>query len=251
MLAIERRQQIVEILRRDRRVVVGELSSQFAVTEETIRRDLKKLKAEGLISRTHGGAIAVEPEPEDRPYFVRQTINIAAKRQIAARAATLVKSGNALMIDSSSTAYEVLRFLEDLNDLTIITNSVRILANPNVTKHTIISVGGELRRHSMTFVGPIANQALTQFNADVALVSCKAMSVNGGGMDASAADAEVKRAFIGNAQHVCLLVDGDKFDGTALIRVSSFEPIDVVITDRAPNQAWADFLAREHVELMY
>lgn len=251
MLAIERKQQILEMVRRDRRVIVAELSQKFAVTEETVRRDLNKLKSEGLISRTHGGAVAAaETEPEDPPYQIRLTTNIAAKRQIAARAAALVKSGNVLMIDSSSTAYEILPLLQDLHDLTIITNSVRIIANPNVTKHTIISVGGELRRHSMTFVGPVANQALAQFNGDLALISCKALSMEGGLMDGSVPDAEVKRAFVKNARSVCLMVDGDKFDGTALIGVSSFEPIDVVVTDRPPSQVWTEFLAREHVELM-
>ena len=250
MLAIERKRQILEMLDRDQQVVVTELSQKFGVTEETVRRDLHKLNSEGLLDRTHGGAVARKVDPEDVPYWIRQTTNSAAKRQIATRAATLVQNGNALVIDSSSTAYEVLHQLQRFNDLTIITNSVRIISNPTATKHTIISVGGELRRRSMTFVGPVANQAIAQFNADLALISCKALSQKGGVMEVSVPDAEVKRALIQSARRVCLLVDGDKFDETALVGVCSFEPIDVIVTDRQPRDTWPDFLARQGVELM-
>ena len=251
MLAVERKQLVLDTIRRDRAVVVTELARRFGVTEETVRRDLHKLEKEGLVSRTHGGAVACESETEDLPYFTRQTTNIEAKRQIAVHAARLVESGAAVMLDSSSTAFAVLPRLKDHADLTLITNSVRIIANPNVTNHAIMSVGGELRRRSMTFVGPLARQAITQFNVDYALISCKALSQRGGVMDASVADAEIKRAFIGSARHVCLLVDGDKFDGSALIEVCSFAPIHTVITDRAPSDSWREFLAAQKVELIF
>ena len=249
MLAVERRNLVLESLRRDRTVVVSELARRFAVTEETVRRDLGKLEREGLVTRTHGGAVA--SDTEDLPYRTRQTSNIEAKRRIAVQAARLVASGSAVMLDSSSTAFEVLPRLKDHKDLTLITNSVRIIANPDVTDHAIMSVGGELRRRSMTFVGPLARQAISQFNVDDALISCKALSQTGGVMDASVADAEIKRAFIASARRVCLLADGDKFDGSALIEVCALERIHTVITDRAPSEAWQAYLAESHVELLY
>jgi DeoR/GlpR family transcriptional regulator of sugar metabolism len=253
MLALERRQNVLESLRRDRSVVVTDLARRFGVTEETVRRDLQKLEKEGLVSRTHGGAVSPEPtvEGEDLPYLTRQTTNSEAKRRIALHAAQLVPHGAAVMLDSSSTAFEVLPRLKDHRDLTLITNSVRIVAHPGVTDHAILSVGGELRRRSMTFVGPVARQAIAQFNADYALISCKALSQAGGVMDASVADAEIKRAFIAGARRVCLLVDGDKFDGSALTEVCSFEPIHTVITDRAPSESWRRFLTARKVELIY
>jgi DeoR/GlpR family transcriptional regulator of sugar metabolism len=251
MLAIERKRHILELVNRDRRVLVGDLSRTLGVTEETIRRDLHKLEREGSLNRTHGGAVAREGEIEDLPFKTRQTTNIQAKKVIARLAVRRVRSGDALMLDSSSTVYETLSQLESFADLTIITNSVRIIAEPNATRHHIMSVGGELRRRSMTFVGPLANQAIRQFNADLAFISCKALSLTGGIMDASVPDAEVKGAFIQAARHVCLLVDADKFDQTALITVSALSVIDTIITDREPSEAWRDLLAREAVELIH
>jgi DeoR/GlpR family transcriptional regulator of sugar metabolism len=174
MLAVERRQKILDLVFRNRSVQVTDLSRNFGVTEETIRRDLQVLDGNGLLNRTHGGAVARETEAEDLPYRMRQVTNIEAKRRIALRAAELVQNSNAVMIDSSSTAFEVLGALKDHHDLTLITNSVRITAEPGATHHTIVSVGGELRKQSMTFVGTLATQAIAKFNADIALISCKA-----------------------------------------------------------------------------
>ncbi|KQT46360.1 hypothetical protein ASG43_12125 [Aureimonas sp. Leaf454] len=251
MLPVERKQRIRDIVLRDRRVVVAELSQQFGVTDETVRRDLQALEREGLIERTHGGAIARDVEIEDLPYPVRQGINLPAKRRIALSARRLIKDGDAVMIDSSSTAFQLLPHLREHKDLTLITNSVRILGEPALVDHTIMSVGGELRQQSMTFVGPLAVQALGRFNADIAFISAKAISMTSGLMDASVADAEIKRAFVRHARQVCLLVDGDKFDGVGLISVCDFEPVAIVVTDRKPSDAWIDFLAARQVRLLY
>jgi DeoR/GlpR family transcriptional regulator of sugar metabolism len=252
MLAIERKNKIVDLITRERKVVVSALSQEFGVTEETVRRDLNQLEKDGLLSRTHGGAIARvrNGEAEDLPYDARHSINIGAKQAIGAKAATLVSDGASVMIDSSSTAYEALNVLKGHRDLTLITNSVRILSEPDLTTHTIMSVGGELRRRSMTFVGPVATQAIAQFNADVALISCKALSPAGGIMEANVPDAEVKRAFIRSARRVCLLVDGDKFDQTALITICDFGPIDVVVTDRMPASPWLELFERHQIRLV-
>lgn len=251
MLAVERKRLILEMILRDRRVIVGELSERFGVTEETVRRDLQKLEEEGLLHRTHGGAVALQSAQEDLPYPLRQTINLTAKRRIAERAATLVQDGAAVMIDSSSTAFEVLPFLRNHHDLTIITNSVRLPVDPAAAGHSIVSAGGELRHQSLTFVGPLAIQALSRFNADIALISCKGMSRSAGIMDASIADAEIKRAFISHARHICLLVDGDKFDGGGLISVAGFDAVTTVITDRKPSDDWIAHFAEIGVRLIY
>jgi DeoR/GlpR family transcriptional regulator of sugar metabolism len=251
MLAVERRQKILDLVFRNRSVQVTDLSRSFGVTEETIRRDLQTLDGSGLLSRTHGGAVAREADAEDLPYRMRQVTNIDAKRKIAMLAAELVGDSNAVMIDSSSTAFEVLAALKDHHDLTLITNSVRITAEPGATQHTIVSVGGELRKQSMTFVGTLATQAIAKFNADIALISCKAVSLAGGVMDASLPDAEVKRAFIAAARKVCLLVDGDKFDGSALTGVCPLDEIDAVVTDRAPSAEWLGHFKKLEIPVLY
>lgn len=251
MLAIERKKKILEQVVRNRRVVVAELSQQFGVTEETIRRDLNGLEKDGYVDRTHGGAVPRKGEAEDLPYGTRHLTNLEAKHLIAAKVAEIVKNGQSVLMDSSTTAFEALAALKAHSDLTLITNSVRLLSDSDATNHTVISVGGELRRQSGTFVGPLTVRTINQFNADVALVSCKALSLDGGVMETNIADAEVKRAFISSARCVCLLVDGGKFDESALISIGGIENFHIVVTDRKPSEAWIEHLRNLNVKLVY
>ncbi|WP_096787713.1 DeoR/GlpR family DNA-binding transcription regulator [Rhodobacter sp. CZR27] len=252
MLAIERQRLILESLDRDKRVLVSELSTQFSVSEETIRRDLQKLEREGRVARAHGGAIpSSRDEPEDLPYPTRQVTNIQQKRKIAALAAELVTDGAAVMIDSSSTAFELLTPLARRRDLTVITNSVRILASPLAERHVVISAGGELRHRSMTLAGHMAIEAIGRFTADIAFISCKALSLRQGVMDPSLPDADMKRAFIAHARRVCLLADGDKFDQTGLISVCDLDAIDLLVTDRKPSDAWMAETSARGVTLIH
>lgn len=250
MLASERRRAILERLAQDGRVVVAEIARIFDVAEETVRRDLNHMERDRLLSRTHGGALPCTAGDEDLPYRVRGVTNVAAKRIIATLAARLVPDGAAVMLDSSSTAHEALRALAGHRGLTVITNSVRLLSDPEATSHTVISIGGELRRQTMTFVGPVACQAAAQFNADVALVSCKALSLGGGIMDPNLADAAVKRALIGNAARVILLADSSKFDSTALATIADFRVLDTLVTERLPGDAWRERLTNDGVTLL-
>lgn len=250
MLAIERRKAILDRLVLEGRVVVTELSASLGVTEETIRRDLNQMERKGLLERTHGGAVSRPAGAEELPYRVRDVTNIAAKRTIGRLAAACVPNGASLMLDSSSTAFEVLRALSGSRGLTVITNSVRLLAEPEAVAHSVISVGGELRWRTMTFIGPVACQAAAQFNADVALVSCKALSLSGGLMDANLEDAAVKRTFIDRAARVVLLADASKFDRNALVTIADLAAVDVLVTDRAPSRAWCDRLRDCGVDLI-
>ena len=251
MLAVERKQVILEMILRERRVIVGALATRFGVTEETVRRDLQKLEQEGLIHRTHGGAVALQSGPEDLPYPLRQTLNLPAKKRIAALAHALIRDGDAVMVDSSSTGFELLPHLREHRDLTVITNSVRIPADPHAAHHPLVSTGGELRPQSLTYVGPLAIEALGRFNADIAFISCKAISRTSGIMDASIADAEIKRAFIARARHVCLMVDGDKFDGAGMIRVGDLQQVQTLVTDRRPPEPWVEHLAEAGTRLIF
>lgn len=252
MLAVERQRLILQSIGRDRRVLVSELSAAYGVSEETIRRDLQKLEQGGRLSRTHGGAVlTAQDDPEDLPYPTRQVTNIAEKRRLAAVAADLVQDGDAVMIDSSSTAFEVMAPLAQRRDLTIITNSIRIVASPLCEPHAVIAVGGELRQRSSTLAGQIALDTIGRFSADICFISCKALSPKLGVMDPSMADADIKRAFIGASRQVCLLADASKFDQTGLIGVCDLSAIDIVVTDRRPTQTWCDLLAAQGVRLLH
>ena len=113
MLAIERRREILDRLRLNGKVIVSELAKDFDVTEETIRRDLERLDRDGLASKTYGGAVARQNSALDLPYNIRENVNVTQKQVISDQVARLIRDGERLMLDSSSTALYILRKLKD------------------------------------------------------------------------------------------------------------------------------------------
>ncbi len=250
LLPEERAEAILRVLSRDGRLLVEAASRELNVSGETIRRDLKRLETAGLLKRSHGGAVPVPPrQAEDLSYPARSVLNISAKRRIASAAARHIADNHALMVDSSSTALEVVRALKGRKGLTIVTNSVALLTDPASLPHRLISVGGERHPEVMTFHGPLAVEAARRFHADLAIISVKALSKRSGLMVANAEEAELKRVFLENAERSLLLVDGDKFDGSGLVSVAPLEAVSALITDREPSSEWRTLIEKAGVAL--
>ena len=123
---MDRRNLILERVQQESSVKVSDLAAEFGVTEETIRRDLEKLEAEGYVTRTYGGAVLVQNNTTDLSIHVRETQNVEGKRRIAAKVAEMIEDGDTLMVDSSTTAMFAVRSLRNHSNITMITNSVRI-----------------------------------------------------------------------------------------------------------------------------
>ena len=149
MLAIERRNHILEKLQKEKRVVVSELSRTYQVSEETIRRDLEKLENDGLVIKSYGGAVLNEHSIFDLPFNIRKNQMVVEKQRMADLIADLVRDGEALMLDASSTAVYVARRLKSKKKLTVITNSVEIIVELfDVPEWNVISTGGVSRERS-------------------------------------------------------------------------------------------------------
>ena len=145
MLAIERKNEILDKLRAEQRVLVSDLAEYYNVTEETIRRDLDKLEKEGYATKTYGGAILGNSTKTDLSYTIRNKTNVEAKTQIAALASRLIEDGDHLMLDDSSTSLYLAKKLKEKKNLTVITNSVELVVEFNgVEGWTIILTGGRL-----------------------------------------------------------------------------------------------------------
>ena len=126
MLAIERRNAILEKLQVERRVVVSELSALYDVSEETIRRDLDKLENDGYAIKSYGGAVINENSNLDLPYNVRKNTNVLGKQKIASLISEMIHDGENIMLDASSTAVAIAKAIKNKKDLTVITNSLEI-----------------------------------------------------------------------------------------------------------------------------
>ena len=131
MLAIERKNEILDKLRAEQRVLVSDLAEYYNVTEETIRRDLDKLEKEGYATKTYGGAILGNSTKTDLSYTIRNKTNVDAKNQIAALASRLIEDGDHLMLDDSSTSLYLAKKLKEKKNLTVITNSVELVVELN------------------------------------------------------------------------------------------------------------------------
>ncbi|MCD7898026.1 MAG: DeoR/GlpR family DNA-binding transcription regulator [Planctomycetaceae bacterium] len=250
MLGIERRQKIFDQLQRDRKVHVGDLAESFNVTQETIRRDLKKLEAGGHLQRSHGGAVLLQPGNEDLSFAKRTAENYELKQIVARKAAGLVTDGASLMADSSSTILALFDLLRARKDLTVVTNSNRILNDFSSSSMELISTGGNLRAHSQSLVGPAACRTIATYCVDVAVFSCKGIDREHGITESNEPEAVVKQAMAKQAKNRVLLVDSTKFDQVVFAKTLEFSDIEYVITDAMPNRRWIDFFRKNEIQLV-
>ena len=232
MLAMDRRNLILERVQQESSVKVSDLAAEFGVTEETIRRDLEKLEAEGYVTRTYGGAVLVQNNTTDLSIHVRETQNVEGKRRIAAKVAEMIEDGDTLMVDSSTTAMFAVRSLRNHSNITMITNSVRIPIEVATQENiNIIVTGGTLRPGIMSLVGNVTEEALKHYYVDKALIGCKAMDLSEGTFEPHEQEAVIKRTMKQNARMVIMVADHTKFGKRSFVRTLALSEIDVLVTD--------------------
>ncbi len=252
MLAIERRNAILTKLSLEGKVVVSDLSKEFSVTEETIRRDLEKLDKDGLAKKTYGGAVKVENFNTDLPFHVRQQSNIEAKQYIATLIGDMIKDGDYIMLDASTTALYVIKSILNRKKITLITNSIEILIELcNKPDWNIISTGGVLKEGGLSLVGYQAEKMVAGFHVDLAICSCKGIDFEMGVTDSNERDSEIKKAFFHSAKRKVLAVDNTKFDKTSFVKVCSLADVDMVVTDKNPGEGWKERLTEQGTKLIF
>lgn len=252
MLAIERRNQILEKLQAEKKVLVSDLSQYYDVTEETIRRDLEKLEKSGLITKSYGGAVLNENTNLDLPFNVRKNRNVVAKQRIAGLMKELIQDGDTIMLDSSSTAVFIAKSIKDKQNLTVITNSIEILIElSDVAGWRILSTGGTLREGSLDLVGPKSDQMISSYYAEKAIVSCKGIDLTKGVTDSSEQLAGSKQAMLEAARKKLLVVDSSKFGMIAFTKIGDIREFDAVVTDHEPDEQWKKYFQENGVECVY
>lgn len=252
MLAVERRNLILEKLQDERKVVVSELSALFHVSEETIRRDLDKLDKEGLATKSYGGAILNENTSMDMPFNIRKKRNMSGKQIIAELVSGLIHEGEHIIVDPSTTAVSIVKALKNRRRLTVITNSIEVLVElSDVSGWDIISTGGTLRERYLALVGPKAMDGISSFNADKVILSCKGINMEKGITDANEMFSQVKQTMLKCAKQRILAVDHTKFDNIAFSKICELSEIDMVVTDVRPSAEWMNYFAEKGIECLY
>ena len=252
MLAVERRNLILEKLQDEKKVVVSELSALFDVSEETIRRDLDKLDKEGLAVKSYGGAILSETSGLDMPFNVRKKRNMQGKQVIAELVSGLVQEGEHIIVDPSTTAMAIVKALKARRRLTVITNSIEVLVElSDVSGWDIISTGGTMRENYLALVGPRALEGIGSFYADKVILSCKGLDMEKGITDGNEMFSQVKQAMLKAAKKRILAADCTKFNRVAFSRICELGAVDMVVTDVRPGQEWLSYFEEKGIECLY
>ena len=252
MLAIERRNAILEKLQAERRVVVSELSQIYKVSEETIRRDLEKLENDGFAIKSYGGAVIYENANVDLPFNIRKKRNVISKQKIAEVISSRIKDGTSIMLDASSTAVYIAKALKERKNLTLITNSIEILIEmfdtPNVN---VLSTGCAMREGSFALVGPQTDKMLKSYHVDVAIVSAKGFDLETGMTDTEELHANNKKTMLHAGREKILAVDRSKYGKTAFTEIGTLEDISMVVTDAKPDEVWLQAFKEYGIECIY
>ena len=252
MLAAERRNLILEKVHEEKKVIVSELSKEFDVSEETIRRDLDKLEEDGHVIKSYGGAVLNEKGSIDLPFNVRWKSNTQGKQRIAELICQEIEDGDHIILDASTTAVFIAKNIKQKRHLTVITNSIEILLElSDVSDWDIIATGGLLKAGSMSLLGKKAADSISAYNVDKAFLSCKGIDLEKGITDGNDETGGVKQNMISAADKVYLAVDSSKFGKTALSKICGLSEVDVIVTDEKPDNAWMDAFQRMGIACLY
>ncbi|WP_223692553.1 DeoR/GlpR family DNA-binding transcription regulator [Leifsonia poae] len=226
-----RHEAILEALNARGRVDVTDVASAFDVSEVTVRRDLDQLARAGILRRVRGGAVSVRMRGEGLPYALRRLEDTSAKERIAVAAAALVADGEAVCVDSGTTAAELARRLASRR-LTVMPFSIQALnaLAGSETAHILLP-GGSVNPEEGSIVGPLLEQSLRGLRFDTVFLSCCGASIEDGVTAHDLEDAAAKRAMVGAGRRVVLIAEGAKFSRSAMSVTCGFRDVDVVVTD--------------------
>lgn len=251
MLALERKHQIYELLKKQHKVVVSDLSKFLNVTEETIRRDLKDLEQKGLLIRGHGGAVLSEAAPANMAFTEREMINFKSKALIGRLAQFLIEDDMLIMVDTSTTAKCIVDSIDQRKQVTILTNSYKLINDlsykPNLK---FIATGGECSFHYKAYIGNDALYTIQKYNADLAILGCNSLTAERGLMESNAEESAVKVAMASHSYRTLVAADYSKFDHFSRFNTLSFNQINFFATDVRPSPVWTEVFDRYEIKLI-
>ena len=232
MFALERQMRIAELLKAEGVVGVSKLSAELGVTEETVRRDLEKLEAQGVLRRTHGGALPVEENNYELSLEERKNKNVEEKKRLAKIAAGYITPGNTIFLDASTTTFYMAREIKNMKNVTVITNSLRVISELiGVEGIKLIAVGG-LVSQNQSFVGSFAETVIKDnYFASKVFFSSKGIVESAGIMESNEQELGIKRRMIENSSKKFYICDQSKIGNIGFEKLADFSEIDYFITD--------------------
>ncbi|MBC2002402.1 DeoR/GlpR transcriptional regulator [Listeria booriae] len=235
MFANQRRNEILHMIQEQKTVSVQELSEKLNVSAATVRTDLNAMEKQELLIRTHGGAMMKEKEDIDKKYAIREKKHRSEKQRIAAVAFEYIEDGQCIILDASTTCFELAKFIkESTKRLTIVTSGLTtatmLKENPNLT---VIIIGGIVRSGSNSIEGLIGHELLKKVNVDTLFTSAYALNASDGLTDFSLYEVELKREMVATAHKTIALIDNSKLGKSSIATFAKIDDIHRLITDQS------------------
>jgi DeoR/GlpR family transcriptional regulator of sugar metabolism len=252
MFAAERKFRIREILSTERTVSASQLAQMLGVTSATVRRDLAALESEGLLVRSHGGAVSrISSTAFQGSYDYLLGVNKAEKAAIAQEAAKLVLDGDTVFLEGSTTVFELARCLRHRSRLNVVTNSPAIVLqfqhSPGVS---VISTGGQLIKDILYLDGTWTRRVLSEIRLDKAVLGISAIDPSYGMSTADHAEAEIKQLLIRAARQRIGLGDHTKFGKQSFAFVGPVTDLQILVTDRGVDQEYVEQLREKGIQVL-
>lgn len=249
MSANPRLDQLVDEVRRHGSMSVEALADKLGVTLQTVRRDVKRLAEQGVLSRYHGGVRLPTSTTENIAYLQRQLLNEAPKHAIAREVAKAVPDGCSLILNIGTTTEAIARELVRHRGLRVITNNLNVAAiladSPDCE---VLVAGGVVRSRDHGIVGETTVDFIRQFRVDLAIIGISGIEQDGTLRDFDLREVKVAQSIIAQSREVWLAADSSKFDRPAMIELARLDQIDVLYTDAAPPAPYASLLKEAGVQ---
>jgi len=248
---VDRRDKELQVLSSKGFASMTELVQLLSVSESTVRRDLETLEGQGVVRRTHGGAVLIKDSAGHRMAFnERQTTATAQKQAIAQAVAAMIPLNQTVLLDGGTTCYQVAKAIRGKR-LNVITNSVPIASllatdlEPEVTL-----IGGYVYPRTGVTLGATAQRMLADVHASQLVLSCAAIGPEGA-FNANQMMVDVERAMMQAADQVILAVDSSKLGTRAVVRLCDLNELDAIVTDAQASDQARQWLAKLSIKVLY
>ena len=229
---LKRRAAILDIVNKDGKVTVPDLSDKYGVSVVTIRNDLMQLEKKKLLIRTHGGAIKEKRVGFDFAVSEKAEMHPEEKLRIANKALEFIENGDTIILDSGSTTQQIARQLQKFKDLTVVTNALNIVATlADFSEIEVIIPGGILRKRSLSLIGSIAENGIKNVYADKLFLGVDGIDSDFGITTPNMEEAYLNRLMIERSKEIFVVTDSSKFEKRSMAYITGLENIDTLITD--------------------
>jgi DeoR/GlpR family transcriptional regulator of sugar metabolism len=253
LLAEQRRRKILDLVEQKSQITVQELVEKFSISAVTARGDLDALSEEGMVVRSHGGAVRRLEASQDYPLRLKESLHHAEKVRIGRAAANLIQSKETIILDSGTTTAEIARHLKTrkLQSITVITHALNVASElMDATDVSVIMIGGLLRPVSRSFVGPQAEAMLKEFHADRLFLGVDGFDLEGGPSTPDVLEAQLNGMMVRLAKEVNVVADFSKIGRRSVSRIGPLSDVHRLITDtRTPNE-FGDALRKAGIDVI-